>query len=108
MRYACCAPDGSGAAEPFEPCQVREEAAVRRIFRVPPGNLSGALVKKNEWRIKPLVFFVIGFNLSEQLDRSRATVLTLGIELYEGISGTTDLYVITDDLALVSIHIACT
>ena len=31
----------SGAAEPFEPRQVREEAAVRRCLRVPPGCRSG-------------------------------------------------------------------
>jgi len=30
---------GSGAAETCEPRQVREEATVRRSFRVPPGSL---------------------------------------------------------------------
>ena len=34
-------PGGAGAAETFEPRQVREEAAVRRYFRVPPGTLPG-------------------------------------------------------------------
>ena len=34
-------PDGTGAAEPCEPRQVREEAAVRRILWAPPVNLSG-------------------------------------------------------------------
>jgi len=33
---------GSGAAEPFEPRQVREEAAVRGCLRVPPGAGPGA------------------------------------------------------------------
>ncbi len=41
MRYARLHPGGSGAAEPFEPRQVREEATVRRKFWVPPGNLPG-------------------------------------------------------------------
>lgn len=38
-------PDGSGAAETCEPCQVREEAAVRRSLWVPPGCLSGYLLQ---------------------------------------------------------------
>ena len=45
LRYACCAPGGSGAAEACEPRQVREEAAVRRKFRVPPGCLPGVFIK---------------------------------------------------------------
>jgi len=32
---------GTGTAEPCEPRQVREEAAVRRIPWAPPANLSG-------------------------------------------------------------------
>jgi len=32
-------PGGTGAAEPCEPRQVREEAAVRRLLRVLPANL---------------------------------------------------------------------
>lgn len=35
-------PGGTGAAESFEPRQVREGAAVRRSFRAPPGNLPGS------------------------------------------------------------------
>ena len=34
-------PGGSGAAETFEPRQVREEAAVRRSLWAPPGSLPG-------------------------------------------------------------------
>ena len=37
-------PGGSGAAETNEPRQVREEAAVRRLFWVPPGYLPGILL----------------------------------------------------------------
>ena len=36
-------PGGTGAAETPEPRQVREEAAVRRPFWAPPGNLPGCL-----------------------------------------------------------------
>ena len=35
-------PGGTGAAESFEPRQVREEATVRRPLWAPPGNLPGA------------------------------------------------------------------
>jgi len=41
FEYACRRPGGSGAAEPCEPRQVREEAAVSRCLRVPPGLLPG-------------------------------------------------------------------
>lgn len=37
-------PDGTGAAESFEPRQVREEATVRRLIWAPPENLSGAFL----------------------------------------------------------------
>ena len=40
-------PGGTGAAEPYEPRQIREEAAVRRFFRAPPDNLPGAFFKPN-------------------------------------------------------------
>jgi len=36
-------PGGSGAAEILKPRQVREEAAVRGPFRVPPVTCPGAL-----------------------------------------------------------------
>ena len=39
-------PGGSGAAEPTEPRQVREEATVRRPFWVPPGFLLGRFLLK--------------------------------------------------------------
>lgn len=35
-------PGGTGAAEPFEPRQVRDEAAVRKFLWAPPANLPGA------------------------------------------------------------------
>jgi hypothetical protein len=40
-------PGGSGAAEPAEPRQVREEAPVRRPFWVPPGCLLGRFLLSN-------------------------------------------------------------
>lgn len=45
FQFACgilfhC-PGGSGAAEAREPRQVRKEAAISGIFRVPPGRLPG-------------------------------------------------------------------
>lgn len=39
----CPRPGGTGAAESAEPCQVREEAAVRWPLWAPPENLPGAL-----------------------------------------------------------------
>jgi len=41
-------PDGTGAAEPCEPRQVREEAAVRRYLWAPPANLSGRTLNPRE------------------------------------------------------------
>jgi len=45
LRLSCgilnARPDGTGAAEPCEPRQVREEAAVSGILWAPPANLSG-------------------------------------------------------------------
>ena len=71
LRYPSFAPGGSGAAEPFEPCQVREEAAVRRKFRVPPGCLLGALIqRKKHWKQSSSAFilFELGYALAEELD----------------------------------------
>ena len=42
LRYPSSRPSGGpGAAESFEPCQVREEAALRRSLWVSPGILPG-------------------------------------------------------------------
>jgi len=41
VKYAYLCPGGTGAAEPYEPRQVREEAAVRRYLWVPPVILPG-------------------------------------------------------------------
>ena len=43
---------GTGAAEPCEPRQVREEAAVRRCLRVLPANLPEFLII---WKNKPVI-----------------------------------------------------
>ena len=48
LGYASGRSGGSGAAEPFKPRQVREEATVRRSFWVPPGCLPGFLLTKAE------------------------------------------------------------
>jgi ubiquinone/menaquinone biosynthesis C-methylase UbiE/uncharacterized protein YbaR (Trm112 family) len=47
-------PGGTGAAEPPEPRQVREEASVRRILWAPPANLPGAFFMYNRARMTQL------------------------------------------------------
>ena len=42
-------PGGTGAAEPFEPRQVREEATVRRYLWVPPDHLPGRILFKENY-----------------------------------------------------------
>jgi hypothetical protein len=42
-------PGGTGAAEPFEPRQVREEAAVRRKFWAPPVILPGVFYRNSDY-----------------------------------------------------------
>ena len=61
MRYPSCRPlGGSGAADTFELCQVREEAALRRLFWVPPANLPGGflgidpLISKQQWKTRDI------------------------------------------------------
>jgi len=44
-------PGGTGAAEAFEPRQVREEAAVRRKFWAPPVTLPGVFYQSPDYEI---------------------------------------------------------
>jgi hypothetical protein len=49
-------PGGSGAAETFEPRQIREEAAVRGSLWAPPGRLPGCTNNKRAVLVRTALF----------------------------------------------------
>jgi hypothetical protein len=49
-------PGGSGAAETFEPRQIREEAAVRGSLWAPPGRLPGYANTKRAVLVRTALF----------------------------------------------------
>jgi len=68
---------GSGAAEPSEPCQVREEAALRKSLWVPPGCLPAGIFLPLMWKrlIPPILLILIGGALLTFARRATVTLI---------------------------------
>jgi hypothetical protein len=89
-------PGGSGAAETFEPRQIREEAAVRGSLWAPPGCLPGyaEIIKGPSSKGQP--FLVLRGRLLEELKFGRKIEGLCVVEMDSYFNITREIYVLSD------------